>query len=143
MSPFVVSPATAADLKSLAIISRATFRASTQSMSYWILPQENEEGIYQWRLDYITHIFHDDPTCSYVKCVDDATGKIVAFACWESPHPPKVEEQSTNEQQDKKEGTDEDALLPEGTNTRLMHDFKAETQRMRNRYVNSEEDYGA
>ncbi|KAL2055700.1 hypothetical protein ABVK25_003944 [Lepraria finkii] len=31
--------------------------------------------------------------------------------------------------------------MPEGTNTTLMHDFEAETQRMRNEYVNSEEDY--
>ena len=143
MPPFAVSPATAADLKSLATISRAAFKDSPHTMSYWIFPQENEEAIYKWRLRDIENLFYNNPTCSYIKCVDNGMGKIVAFALWESPHPPKAEEDKAEEEQNKKEEGDRDALIPEGTSTTLMHDFEAETQRLRNKYVNSEEDYGA
>ena len=69
-------------------------------------------------------------------------GKIVAFALWEMPHPPKTEEEETQKKQEKKENGDKDDALPEGTDVQLLHDFDAETQRVRAKYVDGEKDYG-
>ena len=143
MPPFTVSPATVADLPDIANISRAAFKDSPHTMSYWMFKQDNEGGIYKWRLRDIEDRFHNDPNCSYIRCVDTVAGKTVAFALWESPHLPKTEEQRAKEEHDKRERGSQYESLPEGTNIILLNEFEAETARMRSKYVNSEEDYGA
>ena len=62
----------------------------------------------------------------------------MAFALWEKPHAPKRKagEESAAEE---KESSDVD--VPEGTNVALRRDFDAETQRMRKKYVDCENDY--
>ena len=143
MSPFAVLPATATDLPAIAEIVRDAFKDSPNTISYWMLPRENEAAVYKWRLRRAEKNFHNDPTSSYIKCVDTVTDKIVAFAIWEKPYPSKTEEQKAKQQQDGKENKINDAELPEGTNAALLHDLDTQTARMRGKYVNREEDYGA
>ena len=142
MSRFAVSPATAGDLPAIAGIAQDAFKDSPNTISYWMLPRENEAAVYEWRLHRAQNNFHNDPTSSFIKCVDTATDKIVAFAIWEKPYPSETEEKKAKKQdgQEKKSNDDE---LPEGTNAALLHDLDAQTARMRGKYVNREEDYGA
>ena len=143
MSQFAVSPATASDLPAIAEVVRDAFKDSPNTISYWMLPRGNEAAVYEWRFRRAEADFHNDPNSSYIKCVDTVTDKIVAFAIWEKPHPSKTEEQKAKQQQDRKEKTSDNDGLPEGANAALLHDFDAQTARMRGKYVNSEEDYGA
>ena len=143
MPQFAVSPATAADLPAIAEIACHAFRDSPNTISYWMLPRENKAAVYGWRLRRAEDNFHNDPISSYIKCVDTVTDKIVAFAIWEKPHPSKTEEQKAKQQQDGEEKKSNNDELPEGTNAALLHDLDAQTARMRGKYVNREEDYGA
>ncbi len=111
-------------------------------MSYWMFPQKNETAIYEWRLRGITNIFKNVSYCTYIKVVDTSVSRIVAFALWEMPHPHETEEEKSRREQRKKEDGDKDDALPEGTNLQLLHDFEAETQKMRAKYVDTEKDYG-
>ena len=140
MSRFILSPATASDLPGIAKVSRAAYRDSRYTMSYWMFPQDNETAIYEWRLNGITRIFNHVPHCTYTKVVDTAVDRIVAFALWEVPHKPETEEKTQGEQS-QEHHIDQDDALPEGTNVQLLHDFDAETQRMRAKYVDKEKDY--
>ena len=143
MSHFAVSPATASDLPAIAEIARDAFKDSPNTISYWMLPRGNQAAVYEWRLRRAEDNFHNDPTSSYIKCVDTVTNKIVALAIWEKPHPSKSEEQKAEQQHDGKEKKNNDEDLPEGTNAALLHDLDAQTARMRGKYVNREEAYGA
>ena len=143
MSQFAVSPVTAGDLPAIAGIAQDAFKDSPNTVSYWMLPRENEAAVYEWRLRRAEENFHNDPTSSFIKCVDTATDKIVAFAIWEKPYPSMTEEEKAKQQQDGKEKNSNDDELPEGTNAALLHDLDAQTARMRGKYVNREEDYGA
>ena len=86
-----------------------------------------------------TNLFNNNPACTYVKVIDKTTGKVVAFALWEKPHPRETEEEKAKKEAEKNEKDEE---LPKGTNIPLMQDFDKETQRMRSKYVSSENDYG-
>ena len=114
---------------------------SRHTMSYWMFPQNNEKAIYEWRLNSITNTFKNTSYCTYAKLVDTTVGRIVAFALWEAPHPPETEEEKAKKEQEKKESSDRDDELPQGTKIQLLHDFDAETQQMRAKYVDSEKDY--
>ena len=141
MSSFVHSPATLSDLPAISQIQRAAFKESQHTMSYWTFPQHNETGIYEWRLNSMKKIFQNVPYCTYFKIVDTTTDRIVAYALWESPHPSGTEEKPQKEKEETANG-DAGDVLPEGTNVELFHDFEAETERMRLKYVNSDKDYG-
>lgn len=141
MSNFALSEATMSDLSDIAKISRAAFRNSRHNISYWTFSQNNETANYDWRLDRVTKTFRDIPHCTYTKVVDTTTGRIVAFALWEAPHKPETETERTQKQQRTKEDGDKGETLPEGTNVQLLHDFEAETQRMRAKYCDKEKDY--
>ena len=141
MSNFALSPATLPDLPGIAKVSRAAFKESRHSVSYWMFPQDNEKAIYEWRLNGITNIFKNVSCCSYTKLVDTTADRIVAFALWEAPHRPETEEEKAKKEQEKKEKGDKGAELPEGTNVRLMHDYDAEVERMRAKYVDREKDH--
>ena len=143
MSQFAVSPATVGDLPAIAGIAQDAFKDSPNTISYWMLPRENEAAVYEWRLRRAEENFHNDPTSSFIKCVDTATEKMVAFAIWEKPYPFKTDEEKAKQHQDGKEKRSNDEELPEGTNAALLHDLDAQTARMRGKYVNREEDYGA
>ena len=142
MSKFALSPATISDLPGIAEVSRAAFKDNRHTMFYWMFPQDNETAIYEWRLNGITRTFKHIPYCTYTRVVDSTVGRIVAFALWEMPHPPKTEEEKAQKEQEKKKKGDKDDALPEGTNVQLLHDFDAETQRVRAKYVDGEKDYG-
>ena len=142
MPNYNVSPATFADLPAIATVSRAAFKNSPRTMSYWMFPQDNEEAIYKWRLHSIINRFNNDPNCYLVKCVETATGKIVAFALWQRPHKRETEEGENNNDAAAKGREGMDEALPEGTNVPLMNDFDEATQRMRSKYVDTEKDYG-
>ena len=142
MATFTVSAATEEDLPSIATISRAAFRNSPHTMSYWMFPQDNEEGIYRWRLNGIVNRFHNDPTTYLCKCVDNVTGRIVSYALWQRPYPRKTQEEHDSQEAVPKEGkTGVDEMLPEGTNVPLMNDFDQETMKMRRKYVDTNQDY--
>ncbi|KAK0509042.1 hypothetical protein JMJ35_008413 [Cladonia borealis] len=141
MSQFAVSPATATDLPAIAKIVQNAFEDSPNTISYWMLPRENEAAVYEWRLRRAEENFHNDPTSSFIKCVDTATDKIVAFAIWEKPYSFMTQEQKAKQQQDGREMRSNDNDLPKGTNAALLHDLDAQTARMRAKYVNREEDY--
>ena len=141
MSNFTLSEATISDLPGIAKVSRAAFRDSRHTISYWVFPRNNEAAIYEWRLNRITDTFRDIPNCTYTKVVDTTEGRIVAFALWEAPHKPETETEKTPKEQGKKEDGDKGDALPKGTNVELLHDFEAETQRMRAKYVDKEKDY--
>ena len=141
MSQFALSPATLSDLPEIATVSRAAFKDSLHTMTYWIFPQDNEEAIYKWRLNGITKIFKNESNCTYMKVVDTAVGRIVAFALWEAPHSPETDKGGALEEQEKKQKSDTHDSLPEGTKDQLMHEFEAETQKMRDKYVDNEKDY--
>ena len=143
MSHFAVSPATASDLPAIAEIAHNAFKDSPNTISYWMLPRGNEAAVYEWRLRRAEDGFHNDPTSSYIKCVDTVTDKIVAFAIWEKPHPSRTEVQKAKQQQDGTEKKHNDEGLPEGTNAALLHDLDTQTARMRGKYVNRKEDYSA
>ena len=143
MSQFAVSPATAGDLPAIAGIAQDAFKDSPNTVSYWMLPRENEAAVYEWRLRRAEENFHNDPTSSFIKCVDTATDKIVAFAIWEKPYSSMTEEEKAKQQQYGKEKESNDDELPEGTNAALLHDLDAQTAKMRGKYVNREEDHGA
>ena len=142
MSQFAVSPAIATDLPAIAEIACNAFKDSPNTISYWMLPRGNEAAVYEWRLRRAEDNFHNDPTSSYIKCVDTVTDEIVAFAIWGKPHPSKTEGQKAKQQQDGMEKKSDNDELPEGTNAALLHDLDAQTARMRGKYVNREEDYG-
>ena len=141
MSSFTLSPATISDLPGIAKVLRAAFRDSRHTMSYWMFPQDNETAINEWRLNEITNTFKHIPYCKYTKVVDTTVGRVVAFALWEMPHKFGLEEEKTQKEQGKKEDGEEDDALPEGTKVQLLHDFHAETRRMRAKYVDKEKDY--
>ncbi|KAF6237437.1 hypothetical protein HO173_004327 [Letharia columbiana] len=141
MSDFALSPATLPDLPGIAKVSTAAMIESRHTMSYWMFPPDNENAIYEWRLNGITNTFNNISYCIYTKLVDTKVGKIVAFALWEAPHPPETEEEKAKKEQEKKENGDKDDKLPKGTKAQLLHDFDAETQRMRAKYVDREKDY--
>lgn len=143
MSQFAVSPVTASDLPAMAEVVRDAFKDSPNTISYWMLPRGNESAVYEWRLRRAEADFHNDPNSSYMKCVDTVRDKIVALAIWEEPHPPRTEEQKAKQQQGGTEKKNNAEDLPEGTNAALLHDFDAQTTRMRGKYVNREEDYSA
>ena len=140
MSNFILSEATISDLPGIAKVSRAAFRDSRHTISYWTFSQNNETAIYEWRLKQITNTFRNIPYCTYTKVVDTTEGRIVAFALWEAPHKPETETERTQKEGQREDG-DKDDALPEGTNIQLLHDFEAETQRMRAKYVDKERDY--
>ena len=142
MSNFTLSEATISDLPAIAKVSGAAFRDSPRTISYWAFSQQtNETAIYEWRLNRITNTFKDKPYCTYTKVVDITEGRIVAFALWEAPHKPETETEGTQKEQGKKEDGDKGDALPEGANVQLLHDFEAETQRMRAKYIDKEKDY--
>ena len=145
MSKFVHAPATLSDLPSITQISRAAFKDNQHTVSYWMFPRNNEIAIYEWRLNSITNIFKNVPYCTYTKVVDTTIDKIVAYALWESPHPSDMEEEEQphhhQENENKENSDNKEAALPPGTNERLFHDFEAETQRMRTKYVNKQKDH--
>ena len=141
MSNFTLSEATILDLPGIAKVSRAAFRDSRNTISYWAFSQNNETADYEWRLNRITNTFRDKPRCTYTKVVDTTTGRIVAFALWEAPHKLETETERTQKEQGTKENDDKGDALPEGTNVQLLHDFEAETQKMRAKYVDKEKDY--
>ena len=143
MSQFAVSPATATDLPAIAAIVCDAFKDAPHTISYWMLPRGNEAAVYEWRLRRAEDDFHNDPISSYIKCVDTVTGKVVAFAIWEKPHPSNTEEQKAKQQQDEEEKKSNNYELPEGTNAALLHDLDAQRAIMKGKYVNTEEDYGA
>lgn len=128
MSNFRVSPATLPDLPGIARISQAAFAENRHTMSYWMLPQNNERAIFEWRLKGVTKTFEDIPYCAYTKVVDETTGRIVAFALWEAPHSPEMEEETAQKEQENQEKGKKDDDLAEGTNVQLLHDFEAETR---------------
>ncbi len=142
MSNFALSPATLPDLPGIAHVSRAAFRDSRHTMSYWMFPQDNEQAIYEWRLKGVTNIFKNIPYCTYTKLVDTSADRIVAFALWEVPHPHRAEEENSRKEKENIENSERDDALPEGTKVQLLHDFERETQRMRTTYVDKEKDYG-
>lgn len=144
MSQFVLSPATFLDLPGIAKVSRAAFRESRHTISYWVFPQDNEKAVYEWRLNGITGIFKNLSYCTYIKLVDTTADRIVAFALWEAPHPPETEEEKAKKEQEKKEKKEKGETeyeVPEGTKVQLLHDFDAETERMRAKYVDRGKDY--
>ena len=141
MSNFALSKATISDLPGIAKVSRAAFRDSRHTISYWAFSQNNETANYEWRLNRITKTFRDIPHCTYTKVVDTMDGRIVAFALWEAPHKAGTETERTQKEQWNKEDGDKGDALPEGTNVQLLHDFEAETQRMRAKYIDKEKDY--
>ena len=141
MSNFTLSEATISDLPGIAKVSRAAFHDSQHTISYWAFSQNNETANYEWRLNRITNTFKDMPHCKYTKVVDTTEGRIVAFALWEAPHKSENETESTKKEQGKKEDGDKGDGLPEVTNVQLLHDFEAETQRMRAKYCDKEKDY--
>lgn len=141
MSSFTLSPATISDLPDIAKILRAAFRDNRHSMSYWTFPLDNEATINEWRLNEITNTFNHIPYCTYTKVVDITVGRVVAFALWEMPHKLDVEKENTQKEQEKKGDRGEGDALPEGTKVKLLHDFEAETQKMRAKYVDNEKDY--
>ena len=141
MSNFTLSETTISDLPDIAKISRAAFRDSRHTISYWAFSQNNETALYEWRLNRVTNTFWNIPHCTYTKVVDTTAGRIVAFALWEAPHKPEIETERTQKEQEIKEDGDKGEALPEGTNVRLLHDFEAETQRMRAKYCDKEKDY--
>lgn len=142
MSAFTTSSATFPDLPSIATVSQAAFKDSPHTMSYWIFPQEDEEGIYNWRLRSIIDYFNNDPSTHLVKCVDIRNNKIVSFALWQKPQLRETEEEKARTIVKKKEKEDMDNELPEGTNKLLMDDFDSATQEMRRKYVDTANDYG-
>lgn len=110
-----------------------------------MFPQENEKAIYEWRLGGITNIMNNVPECSYTKCVDVSTQKIVSFALWETTQPRKAEGEGSNEDEDegdKANGIPKGSELPAGTNVPLMNVFNEATNRIRKQYVDNEKDYG-
>lgn len=141
MSSFTLSPATISDLPDIAKILRAAFRDNRHTMSYWMFPLDNEAAINEWRLNEITNTFKHIPYCTYTKIGDTTVGRVVAFALWEMPHKLDVEEVNTQKEQGKEENRGESDALPEGTEVQLLHDFEAETQRMRAQYVDKERNY--
>ena len=141
MSNFTLSEATISDLPGIAKVSKAAFQHSRHTISYWGFSQTNETANYEWRLNRITNTFRDMPHCTYTKVVDTTAGRIVAFALWEAPHKPETETERTQKEQGTTENDDKGDALPEGTNVQLLHDFEAETQRMRAKYVDKEKDY--
>jgi hypothetical protein len=145
MSKFAVSPATLEDLPDLATVSRAAYRDSPHTMTYWMFPQKNEKAIYEWRLRGITNIHKNVSGCSYTKCIDMSTKKIVAFALWETPHSSKAKKEELTKEEEKgstEKDAKTDSELPEGTNVKLMNAFNEEVDRMRKKYVDREKDYG-
>lgn len=141
MSIFTLSPATISDLPDIAKILRAAFKDSRHTMSYWVFPLDNEASMNEWRLNDLTNTFKNIPYCTYTKLVDTTVGRVVAFALWEMPHKLDVEEENTQKEPDKKRAQGEGGALPEGTKVQLLHDFEAETERMRAKYVDNEKDY--
>ena len=141
MPRFVLSDATLSDLPGIAKVSRSAFIGNRHTMSYWMFPQDNETAMYDWRLNGITDTFKNVPYCTYTKVVDATLGTLVAFALWEAPHSLETEEEKRQKEQEKKEDGAKDDALPEGTNHQLFHDFDAETQRIRAKYVRGEKDY--
>lgn len=142
MSAFTTSSATFPDLPSIATVSQAAFKDNPHTISYWILPRENEEGIYNWRLRRIIDTFNNDPSTHLVKCVDTRNNKIVSFALWQKPHSRETEEEKARNIIKRKEKGDMDNELPEGTNKPLRDDFDSATQEMRRKYVATANDYG-
>lgn len=144
MSKYAIYPATSEDISTLATVSRAAFRDNPDTISYWIFPKDNEKAIYEWRLGGITNTFHNIPECSYTKCVEVSTNKIVAFALWEGPQPRKGESEEPEgdeRKSDRVNGIPKDSKLPEGTNVELMNVINKCTGKMRDKYVDSEKDY--
>ena len=142
MSTFTTSPATFSDLPSIATVSRVAFKDSPNTVSYWMFPQDNEEGIYKWRLGRIVDLFCNDPSTYLVNCVDTINNRIVSFALWQKPHVRETEEKKMMNLANKKEKDNLDYELPKGTNKALMDDLDSATQEMRRKYVDIENDYG-
>ena len=141
MSEFTLSPATLSDLPGIAKVSRAAFKDSRHTISYWMFPQDNEIAVYEWRLNAITNTFRNIPYCTYTKVVDTTIDRIVAFALWEAPHKPETVNERAEKELGEKDVSNKGDALPDGTNVQLFHDFNAETQRMRAKYVDKEKDY--
>jgi len=107
-----------------------------------MFPQDNEEGIYKWRLGGIVDRFNNDPATHLVKCVDTNNNKIVSFALWQKPHARVTEQERVMTIAESKEKVVTEDELPKGTNKPLMDDFDSATQEMRRKYVDTEKDYG-
>ena len=143
MPRFVVSPATVEDAPQIAAASRAAFKDSPDTVTYWILPQENEDANYQWRLRGVTNIIENENNSRFFKCVDVSNNKLVSYALWQRPHAPKTEEEEKAKKEaesQKKRALDE--VLPPGSNAALLHDLEDTTLKTRSKYVNPEKDYG-
>ena len=141
MSRFVVSPATIEDAPAIAAASRAAFKNSPGTITYWIFPQENEEAIYEWRLHSVKNIMNKDDTSRFFKCVDASNNKLVSYALWQRPLGPQTEDEKAQKQAVSQEKQVMGQALPEGTKVALLHDFQDATSKIRSKYVDTEKDY--
>ena len=137
MAQFKVSPATLEDIPHVARVSIAAFKGRPDSITYWMMPQDNDEAVYEWRLKAGIHRFNNEPECHLVKSVDNATGKIVGFALWQRPHLKRIAELAGEDDRSKSI----ENPFPAGMNVRLREEFEKATEQMRSRYVDVEKDY--
>ena len=95
-------------------------------------------------MKYTTFRYNTSDDSQYYKLVDDATGKIIAFAIWQVPRVKGSEEDEKVRKLEKERIEKEfkaTAGFPEGGNQKLLEDFEKRTEEMREKYVDTERDY--
>ena len=144
MAPFTVAPVVPEDLPAVNDITTLAFYNNPRTMLWHIFPQRNPDRISAWQIIYTTHRYNTSDDSRYYKLVDDATGKIVAFAVWQVPRRKGSEEDEKVRKAKKERAENElkkNAGFPEGGNQRLLEDFDKQTEKMREKYVDTEKDY--
>ena len=145
MAPFTVSAVVLEDLPAINDITTLAFFNNPRTMSWHIFPQDDPARISAWRIKDTTHNYNTGDDSRYDKLIDDATGKIVAFAVWQIPRVKGSEEDEKVRKAEKERLEIElkkNAGFPEGGNQRLWEDFHKQTDKMREKYVDTEKDYG-
>ena len=143
MTNFTVSPVFPSDLPSISAIVIAAFYRNPRTISYHKFSEGSD--VYEWCLRRTIHDYHTITENRYSKLVDNDSGSIVAFTIWQVPQTRGTDEQEEKRKEDRKRTEEQykkDEVLPEGANKSFMDEFEADTNRMREKYVDSEVDYG-
>ena len=144
MAPFTVAPVLPEDLPAVNDITTRAFFKSPRTMSWHIFPNQSAEDISAWRLNRTIHGYNTSSESRYYKLVDDATGKLVGFTIWQVPRVKGSEEDEKKRKAEKDRVEDEfkkSERFPEGGKKKLLDDFDEATERMREEYVDIENDY--
>lgn len=142
MPPFTIAHVVPTDLSAINDIDVRAFN-NPRTLAYRVFTHQSDEEV-AWRLARTVQDYNSSDDSRWDKLVDNATGKVIAFATWQEPRKngSQEEEQARQSEKGKAEKEFKEATkFPKGANERLLDDFVKATRVVREKHVDTERDY--